>query len=83
MVVCLSRDVPGTAKRTIVQQLESDLPGLTIHVDDEKNMGLHVGSLQQALSQRYVRMRILDQSDMHTFIFSHLHRFLIFKQSSS
>lgn len=57
MVICLSRDVPGTAKRRIVQQLESDLPGLTIHIDDERNMSLHVGDLQQALSLRYVRTR--------------------------
>lgn len=57
VVICLSRDVPGTAKRKIVHQLESDLPGLTIHIDNERNMGLHVGDLQQALSLRYVRAR--------------------------
>lgn len=52
IVLCLSRDLPGTAKRNIVKQLESDLPGLTIHIDEERNMGLHVGDLQQALSIR-------------------------------
>lgn len=55
MLICLSRDIPGTAKTKIIQQLESDLPDLTININDERNMGLHVGDLQQALSLRYVR----------------------------
>lgn len=53
VVVCLSRDVPAAAKKNIVQQFERDLPGLALHIDEEKNMGLHVGNLQQALSARY------------------------------
>lgn len=52
IILCLSRDLPGTAKKNIVTQLESDLPGLTIHIDEERNMGLHLGDLQQALSIR-------------------------------
>ena len=53
IVLCLSRDLPGTAKKKIVTQLESDLPGMTIHIDEENSMGLHIGDLQQALSIRY------------------------------
>ncbi|CAM9212025.1 unnamed protein product [Ectocarpus sp. 13 AM-2016] len=52
IVICLSRDLPGSAKTKLVKQLESDLPGLTIHMDEERNMGLHVGDLQRALSIR-------------------------------
>ncbi|CAN0540717.1 unnamed protein product, partial [Ectocarpus sp. 12 AP-2014] len=52
IVICLSRDLPGSAKTKLVQQLESDLPGFTIHMDEERNVGLHVGDLQRALSIR-------------------------------
>lgn len=53
VVVCLSRDVPATAKRDIVNQLEHDLPGLAVHFDNDDHMGLRVDDLQQALSARY------------------------------
>lgn len=65
MVICISRDVPGTAKRKIVRHLESDLPGLTIHIDDERNMGLQIGDLQQALSIRYGYARCARCMGMH------------------
>lgn len=54
VVVCLSRDVPATAKKNIVQRFEHDLPGLAIHIDDDRKMGLQVNELQQALSNRYM-----------------------------
>lgn len=57
VVICLSRDVPAAAKENIVRRFESDLPGLTVHIDKEENMGLHVGDLQQALSVRCERTR--------------------------
>lgn len=53
MIICFSRDVPRTAKNKIVDQLEQDLPGLTMHIDDEDSMGLPVEDLLAALSARY------------------------------
>lgn len=52
VIVCLSRDVPGTAKSRISRQLDQHLPGLTVHIDNENSMGLDVGDLQHALSAR-------------------------------
>ncbi|CAM9286095.1 unnamed protein product, partial [Hapterophycus canaliculatus] len=52
IVICLCRGLPAAARKHISKQLQSDLPGLTIHIDRENNMGLHVGDLQQALSIR-------------------------------
>lgn len=52
VVLCLSRDVPESAKKSIVKRLEHDLPGLTIHIDEEDDMGLNASDLQQALSVR-------------------------------
>lgn len=52
IVICLCRDLPAAAKGNISKKIQSDLPGLTIHIDKEKNMGLHVGDFQQALSSR-------------------------------
>lgn len=52
VIVCLSRDVPGIAKSRIAHQLDQHLPGLTLHIDNQNNMGLDVGQLQRALSDR-------------------------------
>lgn len=54
IIICVSRDVPAVAKKQITRRLGIDLPGPTIHIDNEKNMGLHIGDLQQALTARCV-----------------------------
>lgn len=56
VVICLARDVPGEARDRIVRQLDQDLPGLTVHIDDTNNMGLDIGDLQNALSARCALM---------------------------
>lgn len=59
VIICLSRDVPLAAKENIVRRFESDLPGMTVYIDAENNMGLHVGDLQQALSVRCERIPLI------------------------
>ncbi|CAM9513235.1 unnamed protein product, partial [Discosporangium mesarthrocarpum] len=53
LVVCVSRDVPSEAKQSILQRMFADLPGLMMHIDDERSMGLHLDTIQKSLSARY------------------------------
>ncbi|CAM9112072.1 unnamed protein product, partial [Choristocarpus tenellus] len=52
-VICISRDVPAIAKKNMVERLVKDLPGLTMHLDEETSFGLHLNNIQKALSARY------------------------------
>lgn len=52
IIICVGRDVPAAAKSCITRQMDQDLPGLTVHIDVEIDMGLPLATLQQALSAR-------------------------------
>lgn len=52
VIILVSRDVPEAAKRCIIRRMELDLPGFSVHIDNETKMGLCVRDLQHTITAR-------------------------------
>ena len=52
VIVAFSRDVPGYTKEKIISDITAQIPGLFVRLDEDKNMGINVHSMQEVFDAK-------------------------------